>query len=44
MRSVLVSAGFALILSIFATPLAIRAFRRHGLGQEIRDDGPETHL
>jgi phospho-N-acetylmuramoyl-pentapeptide-transferase len=43
-RSVLYAAGFGLIISILLTPLAIRAFRRHGLGQEIRDDGPETHL
>ena len=44
MRSVLIAAGFSLILSILLTPLAIRAFRRQGLGQEIRDDGPESHL
>jgi phospho-N-acetylmuramoyl-pentapeptide-transferase len=43
-RSVLFAAGFGLIISILLTPLAIRAFRRHGLGQEIRDDGPESHL
>jgi phospho-N-acetylmuramoyl-pentapeptide-transferase len=43
-RSVLIAAGFGLIISILFTPLAIRAFRRQGLGQEIRDDGPETHL
>jgi phospho-N-acetylmuramoyl-pentapeptide-transferase len=43
-RSILIAAGFGLIISILSTPLAIRAFRRHGLGQEIRDDGPETHL
>jgi phospho-N-acetylmuramoyl-pentapeptide-transferase len=43
-RSVLISAGIALIISILLTPLAIRAFRRQGLGQEIRDDGPESHL
>jgi phospho-N-acetylmuramoyl-pentapeptide-transferase len=43
-RSVLVAAGFGLIISILFTPIAIRAFRRQGLGQEIRDDGPETHL
>ena len=36
--------GFGLIISILLTPLAIRAFRRQGLGQEIRDDGPESHL
>src|SRR5918995_4505384 len=44
MRSVLIAAGFSLIISILLTPLVIRAFRRQGLGQEIRDDGPETHL
>ena len=44
MKSVLIAAGFGLIISILLTPLAIRAFRRHGLGQEIRDDGPESHL
>ena len=35
-------AGFGLIISILLTPIAIRAFRRQGLGQEIRDDGPES--
>ena len=44
MRSVLIAAGLALMISILSTPLAIRAFRRHGMGQEIRDDGPESHL
>ncbi|WP_324277409.1 hypothetical protein [Blastococcus brunescens] len=44
MRSVLIASGFSLIISILLTPLAIRAFRRQGLGQEIRDDGPESHL
>ena len=44
MRSVLIAAGFGLIISILLTPLAIRAFRRQGLGQEIRDDGPESHM
>jgi phospho-N-acetylmuramoyl-pentapeptide-transferase len=43
-RSVLIAAGIGLIISILLTPLAIRAFRRQGLGQEIRDDGPESHL
>lgn len=44
MRSVLIAAGVGLILSILLTPLAIRIFRRQGMGQEIRDDGPESHL
>jgi phospho-N-acetylmuramoyl-pentapeptide-transferase len=43
-KSVLIAAGVGLIISILLTPVAIRLFRRNGLGQEIRDDGPESHL
>jgi phospho-N-acetylmuramoyl-pentapeptide-transferase len=43
-KSILIAAAFGLMISILMTPLAIKAFRRHGFGQEIRDDGPETHL
>jgi phospho-N-acetylmuramoyl-pentapeptide-transferase len=43
-KSVLIAAGFGLIISILLTPVAIRTFSRKGLGQEIRDDGPESHL
>jgi phospho-N-acetylmuramoyl-pentapeptide-transferase len=44
MRQIMVAAVVALLVSILTTPLAIRIFRRRGLGQEIRDDGPESHL
>ncbi|WP_448619826.1 phospho-N-acetylmuramoyl-pentapeptide-transferase [Geodermatophilus sp. URMC 65] len=44
MRSILVAAAFGLIISILATPVAVHLFRRKGFGQEIRDDGPESHL
>jgi phospho-N-acetylmuramoyl-pentapeptide-transferase len=43
-KSVLIAAGFGLIISILLTPAAIRGFSRKGMGQEIRDDGPESHL
>jgi phospho-N-acetylmuramoyl-pentapeptide-transferase len=43
-RSVLVAALAALLVSILSTPLAIRLFRRQGFGQAIRDDGPQSHL
>jgi phospho-N-acetylmuramoyl-pentapeptide-transferase len=43
-KSVLIAAAFGLIISILCTPLAVRVFRRRGFGQEIRDDGPESHL
>jgi phospho-N-acetylmuramoyl-pentapeptide-transferase len=42
-RSVLVAALVSLLVSILCTPVAIRLFRRRGFGQEIRDDGPQTH-
>ncbi|MGY1593746.1 phospho-N-acetylmuramoyl-pentapeptide-transferase [Geodermatophilus sp. SYSU D00965] len=44
MKSVLIAAAFGLVISILATPVAVHLFRRKGFGQEIRDDGPETHL
>jgi phospho-N-acetylmuramoyl-pentapeptide-transferase len=42
-KSVLVAALVSLLVSILATPLAVRLFRRRGFGQEIRDDGPQSH-
>ncbi len=44
MRIMLLPVLFALLSSIFATPLVIRFFRARGFGQEIRDDGPQTHM
>jgi phospho-N-acetylmuramoyl-pentapeptide-transferase len=44
MRSILIAGVVALLVSILATPLAIRSLRSRGFGQEIRDDGPQTHL
>jgi phospho-N-acetylmuramoyl-pentapeptide-transferase len=35
--------GFALLLSLFGTPVLIRALARRGYGQIIRDDGPTSH-
>jgi phospho-N-acetylmuramoyl-pentapeptide-transferase len=43
MRNVGVAALVALLVSLFATPIAIKAFRLRGYGQLIRDDGPTTH-
>jgi phospho-N-acetylmuramoyl-pentapeptide-transferase len=44
MKSILVAALFGLLTSILCTPLVVRYFRRQGFGQEIRDDGPQSHL
>jgi phospho-N-acetylmuramoyl-pentapeptide-transferase len=43
-KTILIAAVVSLILSILATPLVVAFFRRRGFGQEIRFDGPQTHL
>jgi phospho-N-acetylmuramoyl-pentapeptide-transferase len=43
-KTILVSAAVAMLLALFGTPLAIRIFTRRGYGQEIREDGPSSHL
>ena len=43
MIALLVAGAFALLFTLFGTPLFIRLFRRLGWGQFIRDDGPQTH-
>ncbi len=44
MKTILIAAVFALMTSILCTPMAVVYFRRRGFGQEIRIDGPQTHL
>jgi phospho-N-acetylmuramoyl-pentapeptide-transferase len=44
MRAVFVAAAVAFLISIFGTPLAIRAFTRLRADQPIRTEGPQTHL
>jgi len=43
-RTILISAGVAMVMALFGTPLAIRFFKSRGYGQEIREDGPAKHL
>ena len=43
MIMVLTAAVVALVVSILATPAAIRLLVRHNYGQLIRDDGPTSH-
>ncbi len=43
MKSVLIAASVALVISLIGTPQVIRLFRRRGYGQEIREDGPQSH-
>jgi phospho-N-acetylmuramoyl-pentapeptide-transferase len=43
-KTIIVAAGVALVLSLFGTPLAIQLLRRRGYGQLIREEGPAAHL
>jgi phospho-N-acetylmuramoyl-pentapeptide-transferase len=43
-KTILIAAVFALLTSILCTPMVVVYFRRRGFGQEIRIDGPQTHL
>lgn len=44
MRVLLLSGGFALLFTLFLTPVFVRLFARIGWGQFIRQDGPKTHF
>jgi phospho-N-acetylmuramoyl-pentapeptide-transferase len=44
MKDLLVSGGVAMIVALFATPLLINWLRTRGIGQQIREDGPQRHL
>jgi phospho-N-acetylmuramoyl-pentapeptide-transferase len=42
-KSILVAAIVGLAVAILLTPYLIKVFSRQGFGQEIREDGPQTH-
>ena len=44
MTDLLLSGGIALILCMVGTPLLITWLRARGIGQQIREDGPERHF
>ena len=44
MISLLIATLVSTLVSVLGTPLVIRYFRRHGIGQQIREDGPEGHF
>lgn len=39
-----IAAILALLISLFIGPVIIRLLKRHQIGEEIRSDGPQTHL
>jgi phospho-N-acetylmuramoyl-pentapeptide-transferase len=42
--TVILAAGISMIAALLGTPLAIRFFRRRGYGQQIRKEGPASHV
>ncbi len=43
MKNLLVAGGVAMIISLLSTPVLINWLRSRGIGQQIREDGPERH-
>ena len=44
MTQIMIAGIVAFVVSIFLTPMLIIYFRRHGYGQEIRLEGPKSHM
>ena len=44
MVDLLIAGATALLAAILGTPILIRSFQARGVGQQIRDDGPEGHF
>ncbi len=44
MISLLIAVAVSTVFSVLGTPFVIRYFRRQGIGQQIREDGPEGHF
>ncbi len=44
MTDLLISGGVALLVAILGTPLLIKQLRARGIGQQIREDGPQRHI
>ncbi|MDU0478065.1 phospho-N-acetylmuramoyl-pentapeptide-transferase [Staphylococcus chromogenes] len=44
MTQIIIGGVVSFLVAIFMTPLLIRYFSAEGLGQEIREDGPRSHM
>ncbi|HVL28903.1 MAG TPA: phospho-N-acetylmuramoyl-pentapeptide-transferase, partial [Acidimicrobiales bacterium] len=44
MVALLVAATVGLLVAMLGTPLLIRALQVRGIGQQIREDGPQGHV
>lgn len=44
MTQIIIAGIISFLVSIFTTPVLIRYFNNRGKGQEIREDGPKSHI
>lgn len=44
MVALLVAASVGLLVSLFGTPVLMRSLKARGIGQQIREDGPQGHV
>ncbi|KAA8722444.1 phospho-N-acetylmuramoyl-pentapeptide-transferase [Corynebacterium spheniscorum] len=44
MINIIIAGAVSFLVAVFITPLLIRWFSAEGLGQEIREEGPKSHL
>ena len=44
MAQIIVALCVSVLVSILLTPVLIKKFRQRDIRQEIREDGPQTHL
>lgn len=44
MIAIFAAGGFAMLISVFITPVLMKALALRGIGQQIREDGPQRHV
>ena len=44
MTQIILSGVISFLVAIFTTPVLVRYFTNVGRGQEIREDGPRSHM
>lgn len=44
MIAIFVAGGFALLIAVLVTPVLIKALQIRGIGQQIREEGPQRHV
>jgi phospho-N-acetylmuramoyl-pentapeptide-transferase len=44
LTALLIAGGVSMLIALLVTPVLIHWLRAHGIGQQIREDGPDRHL